>query len=42
MDNWVKWPEPESDHKPLYSMELTCGAIILCLYMNEAFKWLQH
>ena len=30
----MKWPERESDHKPLYNMELTCGAIILCLYMN--------
>jgi len=32
--NWVKWPERESDYKPLYNVELTCGAIILCLYMN--------
>ena len=20
--NWVKWPERESDHKPLYNVEL--------------------
>ena len=32
--NWVKWPEHESDHKPSYNVEIMCGAIILCLYMN--------
>jgi len=24
----------ESDHKPLYNVEIMCGAIILCLYKN--------
>jgi len=33
-DNWVKWPERESDHKPLYNVELTCGDTILRLCMN--------
>jgi hypothetical protein len=32
--NWVKWLELESDHKPLYNVEITCGAIILSFYMS--------
>jgi hypothetical protein len=32
--NWVKWPERESDHKPLSDVELTSGAKFLCLYMS--------
>jgi hypothetical protein len=28
----VKWPEHESEHKPLSDVELTSGDIILCLY----------
>jgi hypothetical protein len=32
--NWVKWPECESEHKPLSDVELTSGNIILCLYMS--------
>jgi len=31
---WVKWPERESDHKPLNNVEKTSGAIILNLYMS--------
>jgi hypothetical protein len=30
----VKWPECESDHKPLYNVEITSGAILLSLYMS--------
>jgi len=30
----VKWPERESDHKPLYNVEKTSGAIILSFYMS--------
>jgi len=30
----VKWPERESDHKPLYNVALTCGVIILGFYVN--------
>jgi len=30
----VNWLERESNHKRLYNVELTCGAIILCFYMN--------
>jgi len=30
----VKWPERESDHKPLYKVEITSEAIILSLYMS--------
>ena len=32
--NLVKWLEHESDHKTLYNVEITCGAIILSLYMT--------
>jgi len=32
--NLVKWPERESYHKTLYNVEITCGAIILSLYMT--------
>jgi hypothetical protein len=32
--NWVKWLELESDHKPLYNVEIMCGAIILSLCMS--------
>jgi len=35
--NLVRWPERESDHKTLYNVKITCGAIILGL----TFKWLQ-
>ena len=35
MHNWVKGLESESDHKPLYNVEITSGAIILSLYMSE-------
>jgi hypothetical protein len=27
--DWVEWPERESDHIPLYNVEITSGAIIL-------------
>jgi len=30
----VKWPERESDHKPLYNVEIMRGAILLSLYMS--------
>jgi hypothetical protein len=32
--NWVKWPEHESGHKPLYNVEITSGAMLLSLYMS--------
>jgi hypothetical protein len=32
--HWVKWPERETDHKPLSDVELTSGIIFLCLYMS--------
>jgi hypothetical protein len=32
--NWVKWPERESDHKPLSDVELMSEAIFLCLFMS--------
>jgi hypothetical protein len=31
---WVKWPKRESDHKPLYNVDITSGAIILSLCMG--------
>jgi len=31
--NYVKWPERESDYKT-YNVDITCGAIILSLYMT--------
>jgi len=30
----VKWPERESDHKPLHNVEITSGAILLSLYVS--------
>jgi hypothetical protein len=30
--NWVKWPERVSDHKTLSYIELTDGALIMCLH----------
>jgi hypothetical protein len=30
--------ERESDHKILHNVELTCGAIILCLYITPSYK----
>jgi len=30
----LKWPERESNHKPLYSLEITSGAVILSPYMS--------
>jgi len=32
--NWVNWPERKSDHKTLYNVKITCGAITLSLYMT--------
>jgi hypothetical protein len=32
--NLVKWPEHESDQKPLHNVEITSGAILLSLYMS--------
>jgi hypothetical protein len=32
--NWVKWPDRESDHKPLSDVELMSEAIFLCLCMS--------
>jgi len=32
--NWVHWPERESNHKILYNVEVTSGAIILSFYMT--------
>ena len=34
VQNWVKWSERESDHKTLYNMKTTRGAIILRLCMS--------
>jgi hypothetical protein len=31
---WVKWPERESDHKPIYNVEKTSGDLLLSLYMS--------
>jgi len=31
--NWAKWPECESDHKPLPNLEIMSGSIVLSLYM---------
>jgi len=39
--NWVKWPERESESKPLYNVETTSGTIIQSLCMSVgAFKFL--
>jgi len=32
--NWVNWLEHESDHRPIYIVEITSGAIILSFYMG--------
>jgi hypothetical protein len=32
--DWVKWLGRESDHKPLYNVDITSGAIILSLYVS--------
>jgi len=32
--NREKWTERESDHKPLYNVETTSGAVILSLCMS--------
>jgi hypothetical protein len=32
--NWIEWLGCESDHKPLSNVELTSGAIFLCLYKS--------
>jgi len=32
--NSVKWPERESDRKPLYNVAVTSGAIILSFYVS--------
>jgi len=34
VQNWVKWPERESEHKMLYNVKTTSGAIILRLCMS--------
>jgi hypothetical protein len=32
--DWVKWLGHESDHKPLYNVDIMSGAIILSLYVS--------
>ena len=34
VQNWVKWPERESDHRTLCNVRTTSGAIILSLCMS--------
>ena len=34
VQNWVKWPERESEQKTLYNEKTTSGAIILRLCMS--------
>jgi hypothetical protein len=34
INDWVKWPERKSDHKPLYNVEIMSGATILSIYMS--------
>jgi hypothetical protein len=33
--DWIKWLGRESDHKPLYNVDITSGAIILSLYVSN-------
>ena len=41
--NWIKWPERESNYKPLSNVEIKSGAKFPCLTrMHGAFKWPQR